>query len=130
MKLPKKYQGITLGGFDLGDEQNESCEVLLGTTYNLVASLDRHDKNTGEIVIERSEMLSNARLFIDSPRLAAAVLADREVLKRIDDAWTRDFPGGPDSPEMVGGFARLSEETIETWKLIRGRIASTKEWEA
>lgn len=57
----------------LGDENNQGCSVLMGTQHNLTCSLDRQDGNTGAFVIERSEMLANARLISASPDLLSAL---------------------------------------------------------
>jgi cell shape-determining protein MreC len=57
--------GHTKGLWSIGDENNQCCEVLIGTEYNLVASLDRQDGNTGKFVISREEMLANARRIVE-----------------------------------------------------------------
>lgn len=67
--MSEEKVSYTPGPWTLGDENNECCEVILGDKHNLVASLDRRDCNTGKIVIERDEMLANARLIAAAPDL-------------------------------------------------------------
>lgn len=67
MKLQRLRElalGATQGEWIIGDENNQGCEVLLSNDHNLTIGLDRHDKNTGEIVISREEMLANAKFII------------------------------------------------------------------
>lgn len=73
----------TPGPWAIGDENNECCEVVLGEKFNLVASLDRQDGNTGKFVIGRDEMLANARLIAAAPEMLAA-------LKRLCDTKDDD----------------------------------------
>lgn len=63
----------TPGPWTLADENNQCCSVQLGTEHNLTANLDRQDGNTGKFVIERSEMLANARLIAAAPELLEAL---------------------------------------------------------
>ena len=63
----------TPGPWQIADENNNSCSVLLGIEHNLVACLDRQCSNTWEIVIERDEMLANARLIAAAPDLLDAL---------------------------------------------------------
>ena len=72
----------TPGPWAIGDENNECCQVIIGDKHNLVASLDRLDCNTGKIVIEREEMLANARLFAAAPELLAALEVAVEYFDR------------------------------------------------
>ena len=84
----------TPGPWELGDENNQCCEVVLGTSHNLTASLDRRDRNTGEVVITRDEMLANARLIAASPDLLEAL---EQCLRYIEsDEYThgRNFASG------------------------------------
>ena len=65
----------TPGPWTIADENNQCCSVLLGTQYNLTCSMDRQDGNTGKFVIEREEMLANAKLIASAP-----VMIDRLTL--------------------------------------------------
>lgn len=68
-------KAATPGKWMLGDENNTSAEVMLGAKHNLVVSLDRYDKNTGEQVISREQMLANARHIITfNPESVTALL--------------------------------------------------------
>lgn len=68
-------EAATPGEWMLGDENNSSAEVMLGAKHNLVVSLDRYDKNTGEQVISREQMLANARHIITfNPESVTALL--------------------------------------------------------
>ncbi len=73
---------FTPGPWILADENNQCCSVLLGEKHNLTCSLDRQDGNTGECVIERDEMLANARLIAAAPELLEAL---RDLLHYSDD---------------------------------------------
>ena len=53
----------------VGNENNQCCDVVLGVEHNLTCSLDRQDANTGDFVIQRSEMLANAHLIAAAPEL-------------------------------------------------------------
>jgi hypothetical protein len=80
----------TPGPWILGDENNQCCEVVLGCSHNLVVSLDRQDINTGKVVIERDEMLANARLIAAAPDLLAALqelydIPDDDLLDAFDE---------------------------------------------
>lgn len=68
-------KAATPGEWMLGDENNSSAEVMLGAKHNLVVCLDRYDKNTGEQVISREQMLANARHIITfNPESVTALL--------------------------------------------------------
>jgi hypothetical protein len=71
----------TPGPWNIGDENNQCCEVLLGTLHNLTANVDRQDSNTGQIVITRDEMLANARLMAAAPDLLEACKLLMEHIK-------------------------------------------------
>ena len=77
----------TPGPWQIADENNNSCGVLLGIEHNLVACLDRQCSNTWKIVIGRDEMLANARLIAAAPDLLEALewVMDRLVDKHEDD---------------------------------------------
>lgn len=57
----------------MGNENNQCCDVVLGVEHNLTCSLDRQDANTGDFVIQRSEMLANAHLIAAAPELLEAL---------------------------------------------------------
>ena len=63
----------TPGPWDIGNENNETCEVCLNSPHNLTVSIDRHDHNTGVIVISRDEMLANAHLIAAAPEMFGAL---------------------------------------------------------
>ena len=71
----------TPGPWTLGDENNQCCEVVLGTSHNLTASLSRQDSNTGCVVIERDEMLANAKLIAAAPMMLNAL---RRIVRHQD----------------------------------------------
>ena len=75
---------ITSGKWDLGDENNQCCSVLIGEKHNLTCWFSRQDENTGEFVIERDEMLANAHLLIDAGNVANKTgLTPRQLAVRI-----------------------------------------------
>ncbi len=71
----------------LGDENNQSCSVLLGAEHNLVACLDRQCSITGQMVISRDEMLANAHLIIAAPYLLEAL---QSIIEDIDSEFGTD----------------------------------------
>jgi hypothetical protein len=83
--------GFTPGPWELADENNQCCSVLLGTKHNLNCTLDRYDYCTGQLVISREEMLANAHLVAAAPELL-------EVLKELHESasyWSEyDVPIG------------------------------------
>ena len=95
-------QKHTPGPWAIGDENNECCQVILGNKHNLVASLDRWDCNTGKIVIEREEMLANARLIAAAPTML-------EALRRI--VRHQDIIGG--SMASVSSTRHIAAQAIQ-----------------
>ena len=79
----------TPGPWVLGDENNQSCSVLLGAEHNLVACLDRQCSITGQMVISRDEMLANAHLIIAAPYLLKAAKAALQVF--VNQGWEDDL---------------------------------------
>lgn len=60
----------TQGPWEIGDENNQCCEVQIGAT---VCGLSRYEKMSGAMVISREEMLANAHLIITAPKLYATL---------------------------------------------------------
>jgi hypothetical protein len=73
----------TPGPWILGDENNECCDVLLGTEHNLTCNMDRRDNNTWKLVISREEMLDNARLIAEAGTVFHETgLSPRQIAER------------------------------------------------
>lgn len=68
---------FTEGPWELGDENNQYCEVQIGET---VCSLTRHDKMTGINVIDRDEMLANAHLIMTAPKMYDLLMKIKDEL--------------------------------------------------
>jgi hypothetical protein len=63
-----EYKGVK-GPWELGDENNASCDINAGDT---VISFDRRGRFGEEYIIERDEMLATADLIIAAPDLLEA----------------------------------------------------------
>lgn len=80
----------TPGPWTIGDDNNQGCEVCMG---DVAVSLDRFSRCPGrhaQMVIERGEMLANARLIAAAPDLLAAL---RGMLMSQDCEWERRNSG-------------------------------------
>jgi hypothetical protein len=75
---------FTSGPWTLGDENNQCCDINCGET---VISLSRYPLNGDCFVIERDEMLANAKLIIAAPELYEAL---ENINKAIDAYWNSD----------------------------------------
>lgn len=78
---------FTKGPWELGDENNQYCEVQIGET---VCSLSRHDKMTGINVINRDEMLANAHLIMTAPKMYELLMKIKDDLfykLSFEDQW-------------------------------------------
>jgi hypothetical protein len=74
----RKMSKHTPGPWTLGDENNECCDVVLGTEHNLTCNFNRQDNNTSQYVISRDEMLANAHLVMAAPVMLEALKSIRE----------------------------------------------------
>jgi len=70
----------TPGPWLMGDENNASCEVMIGET---VCVLSRDTKYSEQYVIDRSEMLANAHLIMAAPDMLNALL----IIQRRLQIW-------------------------------------------
>lgn len=67
-----RFDNISKGDWDLGDENNQGAEVSINHENggDLTISLDRQDRHSGKFIISRDEMLANTHLIIEAGNLA------------------------------------------------------------
>lgn len=73
--------------------------------------------------------LSEGWGFVVTPtqHLHAAAPDMLKALKAIDDFWTSSHPEGPDGdPTIMGGLAKISDDTLDVWRTIRAAITKAE----
>jgi len=68
--MESNFKG-TKGPWEIGDENNSSCDVSLPNGSDI--SLSRYERNTGDFVMEREEMRANMYLIAAAPLLLEAL---------------------------------------------------------